>query len=75
MRRLTTTTAMRIRRCTEGGGRLSTWRKSRRAAELAKLRAELVRWLDRLDFRSDNLGQSLAAMARQVERTLRRLTA
>ena len=67
-------TATRTRRCIEGGGRLSTWRENRRATELAKLRAELVRWLDQLDFRSDNLRQSLAAMARQVERTIRRLT-
>jgi hypothetical protein len=31
---------------------MSTWQENRRAAELAKLRAELVRRLDQLDFRS-----------------------
>jgi hypothetical protein len=54
---------------------LSTWRKSRRAAELAKLRAELVQRLEELDFRAESLDQAFAAMARQVERTLQRLTA
>ena len=41
-----------------------------RAAELEKLRAELVKRLDQLDFRSDSLGPALAEMARQVERTI-----
>ena len=46
-------------------------RESRRAAELKALRAELVKQLDRLDFRSHSLGPVLAEMARQVERTIR----
>jgi hypothetical protein len=50
-----------------------TWRKSRRAAELAKLRAELVKRLDQLDFRSESIGPALAEMAQHVERTIRRL--
>ena len=50
---------------------MSTWRENRRAAELAKLRAELVRRLDQLDFRSDNIGQALTAMAQHVECILR----
>ena len=45
--------------------------ESRRAAELEKLRAELVKRLDRLDFRSESLAPALAEMARHVERTLR----
>jgi hypothetical protein len=45
--------------------------ESRRAAELEKLRAELVKRLDQLDFRSESLAPALAAMARDVERTLR----
>jgi hypothetical protein len=49
-------------------------RGSRRAAELEKLRAELVKRLDQLDFRSDSLDPALAEMAQHVERTLRRLT-
>jgi hypothetical protein len=50
-----------------------TWRKNRRAAELAKLRAELVKRLDQLDFRSGSIGPALAAMAQHVERTIRRM--
>ena len=46
---------------------------SRRAAELKALRAELVKQLDRLDFRFHNIGPALAAMARHAERTIRRL--
>jgi hypothetical protein len=46
-------------------------RGSRRAAELEKLRTELVKRLDRLDFRSESIAPALAAMARDVERTLR----
>jgi hypothetical protein len=46
-------------------------RESRRAAELEKLSAELVKQLEQLDFRSDSLGPALAEMARQVERTIR----
>jgi hypothetical protein len=46
-------------------------RESRRAAELTTLRAELVKRLDRLDFRSESLGPALAKMAQHVERTLR----
>jgi hypothetical protein len=44
--------------------------ESRRAAELEKLRAELVKRLDELDFRSETIGLALAEMARHVERTL-----
>jgi hypothetical protein len=51
------------------------WRESRRAAELQKLRAELERRLDRLDFRAESLDRAFAEMARHVERTIRRLTA
>ena len=48
------------------------WRReSRRAAELEKLRAELVKQLDRLDFRPESIAPALAEMARHVERTLR----
>jgi hypothetical protein len=50
-------------------------RKSQRVTELQKLRAELVRRLEELDFRSHSLRPALAAMARQVERTIRRLAA
>jgi hypothetical protein len=50
-------------------------RESRRAAALQKLRAELVKQLDRLDFRSESIGQALAKMALHVERTIRKLTA
>jgi hypothetical protein len=46
-------------------------RESRRAAELVKLRAELVKRLDQLDFRSGTIGLALAEMAQQVERTIR----
>ena len=42
------------------------WRKSRRAAELVKR-------LERLDFRSESLGPALKAMACDAERTTRRL--
>jgi hypothetical protein len=57
-------------------GRCTSWRPSGRATDLAKLRAELVRRrLEQLDFRSDNLGQALTAMAQRVERTIRRLAA
>ena len=44
-----------------------------RVAELKKLRAELVKQLDRLDFRSENIGPALAKMAQHAERTIRRL--
>ena len=37
--------------------------ESRRVAELQKLRAELVKQLEQLDFRSDSIGQALAKMA------------
>jgi hypothetical protein len=47
--------------------------ESRRTAELKSLRAELVEQLDRLDFRFHKIGPSLAEMARQVGRTIRRL--
>jgi hypothetical protein len=56
------------------GGSLGR-RESRRAAELKKLRAELVERLDQLDFRSESLGPALEEMARHVERTLRQLRA
>jgi hypothetical protein len=49
------------------------WWESRRTAELKTLRAELVRRLDRLDFRFHNIGPALAEMARHAERTIRRL--
>ena len=45
--------------------------ESRRASELKILRAELVKRLDRLDFRSQSLGPALAKMAQHVERILR----
>ena len=44
-----------------------------RAAELKTLRTELVKQLDRLDFRFHNIGPALAEMARHAERTIRRL--
>jgi hypothetical protein len=47
--------------------------QGRRMAELKTLRAELVEQLDRLDFRSESIGPVLAEMARQTERTIRRL--
>ena len=50
------------------------WRKSRRVAELQTLRAELVKELDRLDFRSESIAPALAEMAQHAERTIRRLT-
>jgi hypothetical protein len=50
-------------------------RESRRVAELQTLRAELVKQLDRLDFRSESLGPALAKMAQHVERTIRQLMA
>jgi hypothetical protein len=46
----------------------------RRVAELKELRAELVKRLDRLDFRSESLDPAFAEMARHVERTIRQLT-
>ena len=56
------------------GSRLKVTRqKSQRVAELQKLRAELVKQLDRLDFRSESIGPALAKMARHTERTVRRL--
>ena len=48
--------------------------KSRRVAELEKLRGELVKQLARLDFRSESIGPALAKMAQHAERTIRRLT-
>jgi hypothetical protein len=48
--------------------------ESRLTAELKTLRAELVEQLDRLDFRSESIGQALAEMAQHVERTIRLLT-
>jgi hypothetical protein len=50
-------------------------RSSRRATELQKLRAELVQRLNQLDFRSENIGQALTAMAQHVECILRMLPA
>ena len=49
------------------------WQESRRTAELKALRAELVKQLDRLDFRFHNIGPALAEMAQHAERTIRRL--
>jgi hypothetical protein len=46
-------------------------RENRRPAELTTLRAELVKRLDQLDFRSGSIGPALAEMARRVERVLR----
>jgi hypothetical protein len=40
-------------------------------AGLTTLRAELVKQLDRLDFRSESIAPALAEMARLVERNLR----
>jgi hypothetical protein len=48
-------------------------RESRRAAELQKLRAELVEQLDRLDFRFESMGPALAKMAQHAERSIRRM--
>jgi hypothetical protein len=48
-------------------------RESRRTAELKALRAELVKRLDRLDFRSESIGPALAEMAQHAEHTIRRL--
>jgi hypothetical protein len=45
-------------------------RESRLADELKTLRAELVKQLDRLDFRSESIAPALAEMAGHVERTL-----
>jgi len=42
-------------------------------AELQTLRAELVKQLDLLDFRSESVGPALAKMAQHLERTVRRL--
>jgi hypothetical protein len=50
-------------------------RESRRASELEKLRAKLVKQLEQLDFRSDSIGPALAEMAQQAECTIRRLAA
>ena len=47
--------------------------ESRRTAEFKVLRAELVKRLDRLDFRFQSIGPALAKMARHAERTIRRL--
>ena len=49
------------------------WRENRRVTELQKLRADLVKQLDRLDFRSESLAPALAKMAQHAERTIRRL--
>ena len=54
------------------GGRLMARRESQRVTELQKLRAELVKQLDRLDFRSEIIGPALAKMAQHAERTIRR---
>jgi hypothetical protein len=51
------------------------YQESRRTAELQKLRAEVVKQLDQLDFRAESLDQAFAEMARRVERTIRQLTA
>jgi hypothetical protein len=48
-------------------------RESWHAAELKALRAELVKQLDRLDFRFHNIGPVLAEMARHAKRTIQRL--
>ena len=48
-------------------------RERRRVAELQKLRADLVKRLERLDVRSESLGPALRAMALDAERTIRRL--
>ena len=49
-------------------------RENRRVAELEKLRAELVKRLGQLDFSAESLERAFAEMARQVERTVRKLT-
>ena len=46
--------------------------ESRQLAELKKLRAELVKRLELLDFRSESIGPALAKMAQHVDHTLRR---
>ena len=46
--------------------------ESQRMAELKTLRAELVKRLNRLDYRSESIGPALAKMAQQVERIIRR---
>jgi len=48
-------------------------RERRRAAALQKLRADLVKRLARLDFRSESLGPALRTIALDAERTIRRL--
>ena len=48
-------------------------RERRRAAALQTLRADLVKRLARLDFRSERLGPALRAMALDAERTIWRL--
>ena len=48
-------------------------RESRRSAELQTLRAELVKRLDQLDFRSEGLAPALAKMAQHVEQTIRKI--
>jgi hypothetical protein len=47
-------------------------RESRRA-ELQKLRAEVVKELERLNFRSENIHSALAKMTQHAEGTIRRL--
>jgi hypothetical protein len=47
--------------------------ESRRTAELKALRAELVKQLDRLDFRSESIGPALGKMAQHAERAIGRL--
>jgi prefoldin subunit 5 len=49
-------------------------RRESRPAELEKLRAELVKRLDQLDFRAESLDQAFAEMAQHAECTIRRLT-
>ena len=49
--------------------------ESRRTAELKALRAELVKQLDRLDFRSESIGPALAKMARQATSPISTVTA
>ena len=41
--------------------------------EAAAVRAELVKQLDQLDFRSESIGPALAQMAQHVERSIRQL--
>jgi hypothetical protein len=48
-------------------------RESRRAAELAKLRAELVKRLEQLDFRAESLRPALAKIAQHAESTIRQM--